>query len=444
MYFDKLDLNLWKSVQDKFAKEIGLAISTVDREGKEVLLSGKEDFLTELIKSKREDIFKERNYNQLNELEQDETALHNCFGAVHIIKPVILHDRIIGAIICGPVRKEEYDYNVLADKLGIEEDELADAANGIKELSKEDIKFNRKIVSLMAEILPKLSYQKQTKDKQISELKALYSIIKMVNSTLELEEVLQKMMEFLVNTLNAADCSVFVETEDGEKKYCLKKEIENLIEIEKAVSKKAIEEKQIITVKDINGRFGTQVIEDYNSMLSIPLKHRDKIIGSINLYGKNLGGISEEGLNFISVMANQVAIAIANAQRYGEVKELAVVDKLTGAFNRRYFMELLEKEMEKGVGIKNPIALVLLDIDNFGKYNNAHGHPMGDKLLKELSGIVKFNMRMEDKLGRYGGEEFIVMLPGLKSNEAMAAAKRIKETISEHKFEGGKLSQTEK
>ena len=435
MYFDRLDLTLWKDVQDRFAKEIGLPIYTIDREGNEVVVSGENPFLVSLIKSKRYDLFKERNYRQLNELEDGELALYNFYGVVNIIMPVVLHDKKIGAVICGPIGKKEFDYSGLSTRLGVGEQELVDAVNDIKEVKGVD--WYRKMVSILARILPKLSHQKQSRDKQISELTALQSIIKMVNSSLELDEVLKSIMEFLVNALKATDCSVFVETEDGEKKYCLHQEVQNLIEIEKAVSKKAIEEKQIITVKDISQRFSIQLVEEYNSMLSIPLKRRDKIIGSINLYGRSLGGISDDNLNFISIMADQVAIAVANAQRYGEVKELAVVDKLTGAFNRRHFTELLEKNMEQGISNEKPLSLILIDIDDFGKYNNAHGHPMGDKLLKELSGILKKSVREEDIVGRYGGEEFIILLPELKSNEAMAAAKRIKLGVEETNFEGG-------
>ncbi|MBR9692102.1 diguanylate cyclase [Candidatus Woesearchaeota archaeon] len=437
MYFNKLDISLWKYVQDKFAKELNLPVYTIDREGNEIVVSGENAFLIDLIKSKRYDLFKERNYRQLNELEEGEIALYNFYGAMNIIKPVFLHDKKIGAVICGPIKREEFDYSDISSRLGVEEQELTDAADEIKELNGEKVDWCRRMISILAEILPKLAHQKQSRDNQISELTALQSIIKMVNSSLELDEVLKSIMEFLVNSLKATDCSVFVETEDGEKKYCLKNEVEKLTEVEKAVSKRAIEEKQIITVKDIRARFRIEVESDYNSMLSIPLKRREEIIGSINLYGKDLGKISDESLNFISVMADQVAIAVANAQRYGEVKELAVIDKLTGAYNRRYFTEAVEKALEKGINNENPLALILLDIDDFGKYNNAHGHPMGDKLLKELSNVLKKNVKEGDIVGRYGGEEFIIMMPGLKSSEAMTTAKRLKEAIEETNFEGG-------
>ena len=112
------------------------------------------------------------------------------------------------------IGRKEFDYSDLATRLGVGEQELADAANEIKEISGEEVDWYRKIISVLAGILPKLSHQKQSRDNQISELTALQSIIKMVNSTLELEEVLKQIMELLVNALKATDCSVFFETED--------------------------------------------------------------------------------------------------------------------------------------------------------------------------------------------------------------------------------------
>jgi len=437
MYFDKLDLNLWKEVQDRFSKELNLHIYVADREGNEVVVSGERPFLMELIKSKRPDLFKERNYRQINELDETKEAeLYNFYGVVNLIKPVILHDKMIGAIVFGPMRSEEYNYGNLAPRIGVEENELIDTANEIKPVDNEKLEMYKKIISILATLIPKLAHQKQSRDKQLSELKTLYSVIRTVNSTLELDKVLKNIMNFLVNSLNATDCSVFVYGEEGEKKYCLKEDAQKMASIEKAVSQKAIEEKKLIVVKDVKLRFGEDVGKEYNSMLSIPLKLKEEIIGTINLYGSSADNLSEDDLNFISVIADQVAIAVANAQRFEQVKELAVVDKLTGMFNRRYFTELIERYLEEGLSVSNPIGLVLLDIDNFGKYNNTHGHPQGDELLKEICGVVKNNVRKGDIIGRYGGEEFMIMMPKATPQEALEVAEKIKNAVAEYPFYG--------
>ena len=198
----------------------------------------------------------------------------------------------------------------------------------------------------------------------------------------------------------------------------------------------AIEEKKPIIVRDIKERFSVDVEKNYNAILSIPLRLKDEIIGTINLYDSSVNSIKDEDLEFISVIADQVAIAVVNAQRFEQIKELAVVDKLTNVFNRRYFMELLENAVDEGVTISNPLGLILLDIDHFGKYNNTHGHPKGDELLKELSRILKENVRKGDIIGRYGGEEFILMLPKATPQIALEVATKVKDAVADYPFYG--------
>jgi diguanylate cyclase (GGDEF)-like protein len=178
------------------------------------------------------------------------------------------------------------------------------------------------------------------------------------------------------------------------------------------------------------------VHEKYNSLLSFPLISKEKVIGTVNLFGDFSNSIKDYQVEFISVVAEQVAIAVSNAKKFQQVQELAITDKLTGAFNRRYFMELLEKAIAEKLSVEKPVSLVLMDIDNFGKYNNTYGHPKGDVLLKELSEIIMKNLRESDSVGRYGGEEFIILMPNTKQYDAFEIAKKIKEEIKEHPFFG--------
>ena len=112
------------------------------------------------------------------------------------------------------------------------------------------------------------------------------------------------------------------------------------------------------------------------------------------------------------------------------------MDKLTQVFTRRHFMDLLDEAMASEISVENSLGLILLDIDNFGHYNNTHGHPKGDDLLSGLSKILKESIRKEDIVGRYGGEEFIIMMKKIKPHEALEIAKRIKEKVASEDFYG--------
>ena len=418
MSFNKLDLKLWKEIQDNLAEVLDIHIKLEDINEKEIIKSGKTPFYIQLIKTKDPFLADKNN------------------GIKNITKDIMLHGESIGKIIAGPISFDQnFNLKELAAELNIDSEELIDAKNEIKILSKEKEDTYRKIITLFSEILPRLTSQQYTKDKDLVQLKTLQDIIRKVNSTLDLDEILTYIMNFLVNSLNATDCSVFVYQEDQEKKYVLKKEAENLNQIEKQVAKKALEEKKPIIIKDISQKFNISVDKDYNSIFVLPLRNKDELIGTISLYDKT-AEFKQEDMEFISTIADQIAIAISNAAKFSTVKELAVIDKLTGVANRRYFTEQLEKALKEKITVENPISIILLDVDNFGKYNNTHGHPKGDELLKNLAKVIKKNIRDQDVIGRYGGEEFIVLIKSLNPQKSLEIAERIRDSVSEYPFEG--------
>lgn len=106
-------------------------------------------------------------------------------------------------------------------------------------------------------------------------------------------------------------------------------------------------------------------------------------------------------------------------------QEMAIIDGLTGLYNRRHLDEVLLREIERAKRYRQPLALLMLDIDDFKKYNDTHGHLAGDKLLKDLARFLLNAVRAADMVFRYGGEEFIVLLPHTFKQEAVEVAKRI-------------------
>jgi len=179
---------------------------------------------------------------------------------------------------------------------------------------------------------------------------------------------------------------------------------------------------------NVNKELGSNISGDYNNLLIIPLKNKEKELGAVFLYG--IKELKEEESTFYSILAQEISLVLLNALQYEEIQNLAIKDKLTNVYNRRYFMEALDKEISRQI----PISLMLLDIDDFGNYNNKYGHQQGDILLKELGKLLKENTRIIDVVGRYGGEEFIVLLPDTKSAEAVQIAERIRKFIENKIF----------
>lgn len=115
---------------------------------------------------------------------------------------------------------------------------------------------------------------------------------------------------------------------------------------------------------------------------------------------------------------------------------LAITDSLTQIYNRRYFESVIEKEFENTLRYKTPASCMMIDVDNFKKINDEFGHRVGDIVLKEIANIIKNNLRKVDVVARWGGEEFITILPRTTKEDTFIAAQRILKAISENKFDG--------
>jgi diguanylate cyclase (GGDEF)-like protein len=116
------------------------------------------------------------------------------------------------------------------------------------------------------------------------------------------------------------------------------------------------------------------------------------------------------------------------------MKSLAITDELTGLYNFRYLIERLEEEIKRTQRYKRSLALIMADIDYFKKYNDSFGHLEGNKVLKVLADILKVSVREVDIVGRYGGEEFIIILPEAGKEEAREIAERMRFKVERYKF----------
>ncbi|KSV17975.1 diguanylate cyclase [Dehalococcoides mccartyi] len=164
--------------------------------------------------------------------------------------------------------------------------------------------------------------------------------------------------------------------------------------------------------------------------LLYPIKSRDKLIGIIGLGNKKRGGIYSTGdLDLLISVANQAGIIIENAQLYTQATIRANTDELTRLYNHRHFHERIEQEIARGSRFGNTFSLILLDLDLFKVYNDVYGHLAGDQLLRRLGKILENSIRSIDMAFRYGGEEFAIMLPGTKIEDAYHVAERIRKNV---------------
>jgi diguanylate cyclase (GGDEF)-like protein len=151
-----------------------------------------------------------------------------------------------------------------------------------------------------------------------------------------------------------------------------------------------------------------------------------------------------EGREFVGLLAKELSIAMERSLLYSKVLDIAIRDGLTGCYNRRKFDVDIVAEIAAAKERNGAASLLMLDIDWFKKYNDHHGHPMGDTLLKKMVSLLRSNTRPFDKTYRYGGEEFAILLPDADKEIALMVAQRLRNAVWAERFEGAEASQPEK
>ena len=161
----------------------------------------------------------------------------------------------------------------------------------------------------------------------------------------------------------------------------------------------------------------------------IPLKVANRVLGVLYLYTPCNSEVDEKTINMLIAIGNQIGIAIDNAMLYEQTKALSLQDPLTKLANRNLMNVELEKNFARSKRFETPLSIIIMDLDNFKNYNDTHGHIAGDKLLVETANIVTNEVRTIDLVVRYGGEEFLIILPDTEITKACEVAERIRKTI---------------
>jgi diguanylate cyclase (GGDEF)-like protein len=165
--------------------------------------------------------------------------------------------------------------------------------------------------------------------------------------------------------------------------------------------------------------------------LIIPLKAKERVVGVFYYYLPAGHKVGQELLDTFIAIGCQLGLAIDNARLYAEVIKLTNHDALTGLGNRRYLHELLGRDLYNAARYQGTLSLLMLDIDHFKHYNDTHGHPAGDRLLIKVAHILRTVVRSGDLPVRYGGEEFVVLLPQTDGAAACLAAERLRSAVAQ-------------
>ncbi|MBW2992100.1 diguanylate cyclase [Candidatus Woesearchaeota archaeon] len=442
-----IDIESWKKIQDKFSEAIGQPVYTVDMEGEIVYKSGDFPFYCQIVHSKdtksKCHLIRKEMFEKLKKSEEPLLIYYCNFGMLNIMVPIKVDDEQVGAVVCSSIVKKTRNVPLcrrVGQELGVESIELLDAVKEIKVRSTSEVDKFATLLLTLSRAIPSVMHEKRASEKKLSELEIIQEITNLLNSTFDLEKIFKSIITFVYESGIGDASDVLIFENDGNKRYLLNKvDIpRHYLNFEDRIVEEVQRDEKFVFVPMIKSdeRFQSQSqLNIYSTMVSIPRKIKEKIIGALNIYSNSIDKL-KENTNFLSIIANQSAMAIQNARQYSKIRQLAITDKLTNLYNRRYFMELLKNEIERSKRFKKPLSIAILDIDNFRNYNNAHGHLVGDKLLAEFSTILKKSIRNIDTAGRYGGEEFVVLLPESNPQDASVVGERMRKAVEEAYFEG--------
>ncbi|HLG21374.1 MAG TPA: sensor domain-containing diguanylate cyclase [Candidatus Manganitrophaceae bacterium] len=178
-------------------------------------------------------------------------------------------------------------------------------------------------------------------------------------------------------------------------------------------------------------------ILETDSLISVPILIHHRIAGILQIGGKRGRHFTEEDALLIWMLAMQAqTIFHPSRSERAFLKKMAMTDGLTGLYNRRYFDEQVDHEIQRSCRTGKPFVLMMMDVDFFKKYNDRYKHLKGDQALREIATILKARLRQIDTVSRFGGEEFSILLPETGGGSGSAVAREIRYSIKNHSFIG--------
>ena len=176
-------------------------------------------------------------------------------------------------------------------------------------------------------------------------------------------------------------------------------------------------------------------VRETHSYIGLPLILRDKVIGVLSIQSYQPNAYTQPQIQIIEMIAIQAAIAVENARLYSEVQRLSIVDELTGVYNYRGLLELGSREIERARRFHRPLSAFFFDIDDFRDFNNRYSHAIGNLVLHAVAQRSRAIVRAVDLVARFGGEEFVILLPEVNLSAATQIAERLRVDIEHHRVD---------
>jgi diguanylate cyclase (GGDEF)-like protein len=281
-----------------------------------------------------------------------------------------------------------------------------------------------------------------------SEISRLLEASQLLNSRLDLQHRLETMTG-LTQKIVQADTSILCLVDEGERRAIVRvaeghhkeRALGQSFPLTDGLVSLVVKNRQPVLLSHLSDEQPTRFFPSKSklrlparSFLGLPLIVQDRVIGLLLCLSDAPSAFTATHQHLLSILCNQAAQAITDAQLHEQVERLASIDGLTTLLNHRAFHGRLHYEWEQAQRHGEALALMMIDLDHFKRINDTHGHQAGDRILKQVAALLKQLARKVDTVGRYGGEEFAILLPKTTAAQAGKMGERIRKVIERGRF----------
>ena len=278
--------------------------------------------------------------------------------------------------------------------------------------------------------------------RQSQELNIFHDVAKALTSSLDLDSILQTIMEKMAEYFRPDTWSLLMVDEDKQELYFAiavgdaAEALKNVrLKVGEGIAGWVAKHGERLIVPDVytDPRFAKRIDEmtkwETRTIICVPLRSKHRVLGVIQLVNVNMAGFKDDEAFFLQALCDYAAIAIENARAVEKIQELTITDDVTGLYNARHLYKTLEQEVYRSARFSYEFTVLFIDLDHFKLVNDTHGHLVGSKLLSEIGYLIKAQLRLIDFAFRYGGDEFVIMLPQTGKDAALTVAKRLRDNL---------------
>ena len=280
------------------------------------------------------------------------------------------------------------------------------------------------------------------RNRQSQELAIFHDVAKALTSSLDLDSILQTIMEKMAEYFRPDTWSLLMIDHERDEMYfaiavgTAAEALKNVrLKVGEGVAGYVAQHGERVIVPDVysDPRFAKRIDEmtrwQTRSVVCFPLRSGSRVLGVIQLVNVDMDHFGDKEIYFLQSLCDYAAIAIENARAVEKIQELTITDDCTGLFNARHLYKTLETEVYRSARFGYEFTVLFIDLDHFKYVNDTHGHLIGSKLLAEVGYLVKAHLRLIDYAFRYGGDEFVVLLPQTGKDAGLVVAKRLRDNL---------------